>query len=816
LIVSRAAWMERWKVQACTRWEEFARWLRPRMATRADLFRYRLGMGFGSKPRTMQAGQNPRFFFSPRQVPALCTQLRRRMPNQAAEIVERAERICRHRIDLLGYDSVFCGTEIEWHRDAVHGRQIPRKPWFRLRNLGLGEADCRVIWELNRHQHLVTLAKAYRLTGNGKFATEVFCQWRHWRQQNPYPMGVNWVSSREVALRSLSWLWMFFLLADSPQLPPGFHAEWLRALSVHGRYLEYYGLEFALPGSLRLAQGVALFFIGTLCPELEAAERWKRLGWAIVIEEADRQAVHSSQPEADGVRFEQSTCEYVYTIDFLLHACALATLNGVAVPAEFETTLEKMLDVLCLLSRAGAPPHLGGDDGGRVFDANRNKPEHLLDPLSTGAVLFGRGEFKYLANELREETFWLLGEDGVAEFDRLHAKHPAHGPAALESEGLYLMASAEREQQLVIDARPQHIIQGADVHALALGISLNRGGRALLIDPGGLQFASTGPEHDWLRGTNVHNTLLVKSMSYGKTASGESAAGKAGAARADLSSVKAEGWMSGEGFDLFIGSHDGCSGLSPSVLHRRWVFSLNSEFWLVRDLALGEGAYGLGLFWHLCPELSRFGGTTGMFVESGGGTGLRVLAAEGHGWSQEIRQGWWSPVYGRREPLNLLHFSTVAELPAEFVTLLAPMAESPAYEGSLTRIRQSPVRGLVAGYRYQTAVEEHCMYFGQGKVWTLGPWTSDAEFLYWGGTPGGGRALICCKGTYVEASGKRIIASTRPLLRCEVIVSKGKLDLFSSNEPGVEVNHRVLDELAAEFAASPCRLIRPRKIAVGE
>ncbi len=811
MIIRRAAWMERWRLLVSTRWEERSRWLRPRIAARADLLRYRLGMRFHQKLQPAQAGQEARFFFSPRQVAALCTQLRRRLPNQVADTVECAERICRHRIDLLGYEGVFCGSEIDWHRDPVHGVQVPRKPWFKLHKLCGAEAyDCRIVWELNRHQHLVALAKAYRLTGNGKFATEVFCQWRQWHLQNPYPMGVNWASSREVAFRSLSWLWMFFLLADSPQLPPGFRKEWLRALSVHGCYLEYYGLTFAPARSRLLAEGVALFFIGTLCPELEAAERWKRCGWEIVVGEADRQAVHSGQPESNGARFEQSTGDYVHTIDFFLHTCVLASLNGIPVPSGFESTLEKMLDILCLLGRAGAPPRLGGDDGGRLFDGRRNQPEHLLDPLSTGAVLFGRGDFKYLACELREETVWLLGEDGVVEFDRLHARHPAPGPAALPAEGLYLMASAEKEQQLVIDARPPNVTPEEDGQALALGISLNRSGRALLIDPGGLQFAGKGPEHAWLRGANVHNTLLVKRMSHGQPA--------AALVRAELGRVRAEGWMSGQTFDLFVGSHSGCSGMEPPVLHRRWIFSPNSEFWLVRDVALGEGTYGLGLFWHLCPELSRFGGTTGMFVESGGGMGLRVLAAEGHGWSQEIRQGWWSPVYGRREPLNLLHFSTVAELPAEFVTLLAPMAQRPSHEGSLVRIRQSPLRGLVAGYRYQTAAEEHCMYFGEGKGWTLGPWTSDAEFLYWGGRPDGeARVLICCKGTYVETSGRRIIASARPLLRCELIVANGNVDVFSSDEAGVEVNRQALDQLLAEFTmASSGRRTRPGRMAVGE
>src|SRR2546425_795942 len=86
--------------------------------------------------------------------------------------------------------------------------------------------------ELTRHQHLITLAKAYRLTGEEKFADELFLQWRQWQAENPYPIGVNWASSLEVAFRSLSWLWVYQLLAGSPVMPPEFRTQWLRAVAI--------------------------------------------------------------------------------------------------------------------------------------------------------------------------------------------------------------------------------------------------------------------------------------------------------------------------------------------------------------------------------------------------------------------------------------------------------------------------------------------------------------------------------------------------------------------------------------------------------
>jgi hypothetical protein len=247
------------------------------------------------------------------------------------------------------------------------------------------------------------------------------------------------------------------------------------------------------------------------------------------------------------------------------------------------------------------------------------------------------------------------------------------------------------------------------------------------------------------------------------------------------------------------------------------VFSRSAQFWLVRDRVLGEGRYSLGLFWHLCPELSRYNGMSGMFAEAEGGGGLRVLPAEGHGWSQEVRQGWWSPVYGRKEPLNILRFSTVAELPAEFVTLLAPVPDAASYAGSnLIRVRQSPQRGVTTGYHYETAEQGHWIFFASGKAWTLGRWSSDAEFLYWGASRDGQRRLlICCNASYLEMSGRRVVSCPRKALRAEAEIRGEEMSFFAS-DPDMAVSWQALDEPETELTAVLAHpRLRPGRRAAG-
>lgn len=759
--------------------------IRQQVRMRRDAVRYRVGLGFREPTKPTGATLRPRFFFSGESVPGLVALLMQRLPQQANQIVHQAERICCHRFDLLGYEDLDYGASIDWSCDRVHNKRALGKPWFKIRYLDFQQVgDSKIIWELNRHQHFVTLAKAYRITGAEKFAAELFRQWRHWHAQNPYPIGINWASSLEVAFRSLSWIWSHQLLAGSPALPPNFHAEWLRALAVSGGHIESYLSTYFSPNTHLLGEGVALFFIGMMCPELQSAESWKKRGWEIVLQQSQRQV------RSDGFHFEQSTYYHVYALDFFLHARILAGLNGTPVPAEFDHTLERMLNVLHVLGRAGAPPQLGDDDGGRLFDPRRNRTEHLLDPLATGAVLYGRGDFKSVARGLREETIWLLGEQGIADFDRLPEKPSTPASVALGASGFYVMADG-RMRQLVVDAGPQGADTAGHGHADALSISLHSEGCTLLRDSGTMEYVGGRSRRNVFRNTAAHNTLVVDGASQSEP--------KGPFAWSSLPTVSAERWVSGQDFDLFIGSHDGYHRLPRPVTHRRWVFSLKSHFWLVRDLATGEGEHDLDLSWHLGPDLLSVDLANRGFLDSQG-NGLFLLTPEGSGWLQRLEHTTWSPAYGRRQAARTLHFGTTTKLPAELATLLLASAPAQGLEsGRLTKLEPRTPQDLISAYHYAEPEVDHSMIFADhGTMWNLGPWTSDSRFVYYGEEKNARRrTLIVCDGTEVAFHGQRILSSSAGQWHCELVCADQSIAI-SCSDANAMVEKEALERLWAE------------------
>ena len=235
--------------------------MRQEISKRLDVTLSRIGIQPGRNGLSRTSGLPGKFFFSTNELPQRVGLLRKHLPGEAESIVAEANEICRHRFRLLGYRDVDYGAEVDWHLDPVHGLRSPLIPWFKFNFLDFaGVGDHKVTWELSRHQQLVTLAKAWLLSGQDGYAQEILAQWYSWQRANPYPLGVNWASSLEVAFRSLSWIWLLHLLAECPVVPPGFRDDLVRALALNGRHIERYLSTYFSPNTHLLGEAVALFF----------------------------------------------------------------------------------------------------------------------------------------------------------------------------------------------------------------------------------------------------------------------------------------------------------------------------------------------------------------------------------------------------------------------------------------------------------------------------------------------------------------------------------------------------------------------------
>ena len=227
---------------------------------------------------------------------------------------------------------------------------------------------------------------------------------------------------------------------------------------------------------------------------------------------------------------------------------------------------------------------------------------------------------------------------------------------------------------------------------------------------------------------------------------------------------RAETWISGKSFDLFVGSHDGYTRLASPVVHRRWVVALQDGLYFVRDVAEGAGQHRLDISWHLAPDLHVQAQHLFRFKDSS--QGLVIVPVEDHGWAESIHKGVWSPVYGRQSAATVLNFGTKATLPVEFATVLVPLQEV-SDPGTLTQLEEHDA--AVKTYRYQAEGSEYRFFFAlPDQPWRAGSVSSDAEFVCVFSRSGSDvQEIVFCKGSYVEIAAVRSLRTKYKVQRCE-------------------------------------------------
>ena len=591
------------------------------------------------------------------------------------QAVEEAERICQHRVELLGYGEIDIGREINWHLDPITGRSWPRRFWADYDLVHDATAgDPKSVHELNRHQHLPRLAKAYFLTGKEKYAREAVDQIESWIDQNPADLGVNWHSSLEIGLRVVSWLWTLFFLLPAES----FHEHAARrmgsSLLAQLEHVYRYPSIISSPNTHVVGEAAALFIGGLIFAECNRARAWRDRGSSLLIDAMGKQV----SPE--GIHQELSSYYHCYTADFYLQTLGLAHRNRFPFPDWLWKRLVCMLEFLMHLTRPdGTIPLLGDDDGGRALALHQTSYRSFRDGLCTGAVMFQRPEFKSQSGEFFEESLWLLGEQAWNTYAGLKSNPPQGLSASYPAAGYFIQRSdwTARARHLVFDCGGMGMINGGHGHADSLSLVLFAGGRELLVDPGTCIYNTAPAWRDFFRSTKAHNTAVVDGRDQSEMG--------ATLRWNRIAPSRVVKHITSDGIDYVEGEHTGYNQLPQSVLHRRRVLYCRPEYWAVVDEFRGEGKHSIDLYYHFDSETEITSG------ESAGSTSdLTLLArAPGAGLMVFLRasaplkfeiirgqstpiQGWVSSRYGEKKPALTLRVTFCSHVPAAIVSILAP------------------------------------------------------------------------------------------------------------------------------------------------
>ena len=573
-------------------------------------------------------------------------------PEYVSAVLAAADAACRNEVSLLG--RVFhYPNGIDWHSDPVTGWRWPLLHRSRVGQY-LGAArpvDLILFWELNRHQHLITLGIAYWLTGDQHYVDAFCSQIQRWIETNPLQHGVNWYYPLEVSIRLLAWTVAFQFFRSSPAFREKTGRAFLKSLWQQADFLSSHlqNTRSDVPNNHMMAELTGLALVGAAFPEFRAAAAWRESGLSLLNQQA------TAQTHLDGVNKEQATGYHRFVAELLALIVARSRQGALPHVPVLEHTLEHMLDyMLFTMTPVGTAPLWGDSDYGRALGLGHNKDFWDFRPiLSAGAALFGRPDWKFAAGRFDEEAFWLLGSDGLGLWDQLDVRPPDQTSRAFPHAGLYVIRDAWAVDTDVAFFRCGPFGLGgeghcAHAHGDLLSFALWVNGQPLLVDSGTYMYH--GPWRDHFRLMVAHNTVLIDGR--------EQAIPMPNFNWHQVPEAKCIGWTGKRVI--------GAMTYSGQVEFIRELAHPRSGVWELVDRFIGHDEHSMEWFFHFAPglDLQLDQGDSKVTVLKEGKP-LLIVNIPQVGIRCQMRNDWYSCQYGVKQHNHVLYAQWQGELNCE-------------------------------------------------------------------------------------------------------------------------------------------------------
>lgn len=523
--------------------------------------------------------------------------LRHAYPDELGKAREVAGCIARHEIGFFG-ERFSLGPRIAWHADPRSRAVWPRTFHADVPIHGgdRGYGDVKYVWELNRHQFLVDLAKVAFVDGSETHRHAAEDLVRHWLEEVPYATGAPWACALEPAFRAWSWIWTYHLLKASHPLDDDFHLAWLTGFYDHGRFLHRHLETYTSPYNHLVGEASALFALGLLFPEFKESAAWAARGRAVL------ESTLPSQFHGDGGTVEQSTFYHHATLGFYILSALLARVNGCDVSHEVWQAIERGIAFSVSLAQPdGRVPRIGGADDGKPIRLEHLPFYDFRPYYAIGAVLFDRADFKCAAGRFWEDAHWILGASGAERFSAIGSEPPPVA-AAMQESGYYVARSgwSRDADYLCFDCGPQagglrrdDIPSAAHGHADCLSVIVVLGGREVLVDPG---FFCYNGDPEWevhFRRTRAHNTIVVDDTDQAHHISKM--------AWTQTYEPMMEAWSASGALAWMCGSHDGYARGPSPVVHRRLAWLRPGGYVILYDELAGAGGRQFDVIFQFAP-----------------------------------------------------------------------------------------------------------------------------------------------------------------------------------------------------------------------
>ena len=491
--------------------------------------------------------------------------------------------------------------------------------------------DNELRWQLHRHKWFTPMGRAYRVSGDERYAVEWTKQYIDWIRKNPYEGDKEnkrfaW-RPLEVSHRLQDQPLQFQLFIDSPAFTAEFLSEFLVNYHLHAEHIMSH---YSKQGNHLLFEAQRMICAGTFFPEFQKAAAWRESGVEILNREINVQVYD------DGGQYELCPHYHHAAIEIFVKALEVADINGFrnAFPQSYVDTIEKMIMFYANISY---PDYMNPC----FSDARLVAKKNMVNNFKTWSKLFPENQaIKYWATE---------GLEGAL---------PEYLSKGYLTSGFFVFRNGwdEDATQMVVKAGPPAFWHCQPDNGT---FELWHKGKILFGDSGSYVYAGDGEVmewRNWFRRTSSHNTLVYNDKDLETTDS------------------KTLLWQPEGKIQILVTENQSYEKLK----HRRSIFFVEGKYFVIVDEAVGAAKGMIRLHYQMPRgKCSNSKETMHFNTESEEGPNMKLQCFGPMGMTMEKREGWISTTYMKKQKRINASFNVkkADNRPVRYITVIVPKDE---------------------------------------------------------------------------------------------------------------------------------------------
>lgn len=512
--------------------------------------------------------------------------------------------------------------------------------------------DNELRWQLHRHKWFTPMGRAYRVSGDEKYAIEWTRQYMDWIRKNPlvkldkndYEMKGG-ISAGELAANeqlkadaeNARFAWrplevshrlqdqtlQFQLFVDSPSFTPEFLTEFLLNYYRHADHIMH---NYSDQGNHLLFEAQRMLCAGSFFPEFSDAAAWRKSGVDILNKEIEVQVYD------DGGQFELDPHYHLAAIQIFCKSLQTADLNGFR--NDFpQSYIDKIEDMIMFYINICFPDYTNPC----FSDAKITTKKEVLSQYREWSRLFPENQvIRYFATGGKEGSL------------------PDYLSKGFTDSGFFVFRNSwgPEATQMVVKAGPKAFWHCQPDNGT---FELWYNGRNLFPDSGSYVYAGDGEVmewRNWFRQSAVHNTLVLNNKDIENTDS------------------KTLLWQPEGDVQILVTENQSYKNLK----HRRSIFFVDGRYFVIVDEAVGSQKGFVNLHYQM-PRGNVPNSREDMHfhTEFEGGSNMKLQCFGPEGMSMKKEKGWQSTEYMKKAQRMNVSFNVRKEdAPVRFITVIVP------------------------------------------------------------------------------------------------------------------------------------------------